>query len=318
MILTEFLSAKPSVAWQLALQTGVRHAICKCAPDLTGLNPPWDIDALRTIQQRFAGAGITLYGLEGDQFDMSRIKLGLPGRDEDIERYRQMLRNMGELGIPLLCYNFMAGVGWHRTRTDLPARGGAMVTGFDLADVPVTEPGLTAAQVWENYAYFIERVLPVAEAAGVKMGMHPDDPPLPVVRGMGRILYRPDNFDRALALSNSPSHGITFCQANFKLMGGDLEPLVRRWASQIVFVHFRDVRGTAERFEETFHDDGPTDMPAMLKLYHAVGFTGPIRVDHVPTMAGEDNSLPSYGTLGRLFAIGYLKGALQTLRIPHL
>jgi alpha-L-arabinofuranosidase len=85
----------------------------------------------------------------------------------------------------------------------------------------------------------------------------------------------------------------------------------------IVFVHFRDVRGTAERFEETFHDDGPTDMPAMLKLYHEVGFTGPIRVDHVPTLAGEDNAQPGYGKLGRLFALGYLKGILQTWKIPY-
>jgi len=136
------------------------------------------------------------------------------------------------------------------------------------------------------------------------------------VRGMGRILCQAEGFDRALALSDSPSHGITFCQANFSLMDGELEPLVRRWADRIVFVHFRDVRGTAKRFEETFHDDGPTDMPAMLKLYHDAGFTGPIRVDHVPTMAGEDNSQPSYGALGRLFATGYLKGALQALKIP--
>lgn len=316
MILADFLPAIPDRLWTLARQTGISHAICKCAPELTGMNPPWDIDSLRSIKKRFEDAGFTLYGLEGDQFDMSRIKQGLPGRDEDIERYRQMLRNMGELGIPLLCYNFMAGLGWHRTRTDLPSRGGALVTEFNLADVPAAEKGLTSEQVWENYEYFLQRVLPTAEASGVKMGMHPDDPPLPEVRGMGRILCKPENFDRALALSNSPSHGVTFCQANFKLMGGDIEPLVRRWAQRIVFVHFRDVRGTAERFEETFHDDGPTDMPAMLKLYHEVGFAGPIRVDHVPTMAGEDNSQPSYGALGRLFATGYLKGALQALRIP--
>lgn len=316
MILADFLPAEPNLLWSLAQQVGIRHAICKCAPELTGMNPPWDIEALRTIQNRFVEAGFTLYGLEGDQFDMSRIKLGLPGRDEDIERYQQMLRNMGELGIPLLCYNFMAGIGWHRTRTDLPSRGGAMVTEFNLDDVPVTETSLTAEQVWENYEYFITRVLPTAEAAGVKMGMHPDDPPLPLVRGMGRILCQAEGFDRALALSDSPSHGITFCQANFSLIDGELEPLVRRWADRIVFVHFRDVRGTAKRFEETFHDDGPTDMPAMLKLYHDAGFTGPIRVDHVPTMAGEDNSQPSYGALGRLFATGYLKGALQALKIP--
>ena len=321
MKLAEFLPAQPNPLWALSRQMGVSHAICKCAPELTGLNPPWDLEALRTIQRRFTDAGFCLFGLEGDQFDMSRIKLGLPGRDEDIARYQQMLRNMGTLGIPLLCYNFMAGIGWHRNRTDVPARGGALVSRFDVADVPatLTEAGaVSEAQMWSNYEYFIRRVIPVAEQSSVNMAMHPDDPPLAALRGIGRILYRPENFERAMALAPSPANGVTFCQANFQLMGGDLAHWARRFAAagKLNFIHFRDVRGTAERFEETFHDDGPTDMPAMLKLYHEIGFTGPIRVDHVPAMAGEDNDQPGYGVLGRLFAIGYLKGIMQTLGIP--
>jgi len=320
MKLAEFLPAAPNRLWQLARQMGVRYAMCKCAPELTGLNPPWDMDALRTIQRRFSDAGFVLYGLEGDQFDMRRIKLGLDGRDEDIERYCQMLCNMGELGIPLLCYNFMAGIGWHRTRADVPTRGGALTSRFDLADVPttLTDAGeVSEERMWDNYAYFIRRVMPVAEKAGVRMGMHPDDPPLPKLRGISRILYKPQNFERAMSLAPSPNNGVTFCQANFKLMGCDVAAWARRLAEQgkIFFVHFRDVRGTAERFEETFHDDGPTDMPAMLKLYHDLGFTGPVRVDHVPTMAGESNEQPGYESLGRLFAIGYTKGVMQALKI---
>lgn len=321
MILTDFLPAQPDRRWQLALQIGVRHAICKCAPELTGLLPPWDIDALRTIQQRFSDAGLTLYGLEGDQFDMSRIKLGLDGRDEDLERYCQMLRNMGELGIPLLCYNFMAGIGWHRTHGDFATRGGALTSRFDSASVPTsfTAAGeVTAERMWSNYACFIQRVMPVAEQANVRMGMHPDDPPLPSLRGIARILSRPENFERAMALAPSPNNGITFCQANFKLMGCDVAEWARRFGAQgkIFFVHFRDVRGTAACFEETFHDDGPTDMPAMLKLYHELGFDGPLRVDHVPTMAGEANENPGYESLGRLFAIGYTKGVMHAFGIP--
>lgn len=321
MKIAEFLPAQPNRLWDLARQMGVRYAICKCAPELTGLLPPWDLESLRTIQQRFAAAGFVLYGLEGDQFDMQRIKLGLPGRDEDLDRYAQMLRHMGELGIPLLCYNFMAGIGWHRNEVAVPGRGGALVTAFDAAGVPaeLTPAGaVSEAAMWDHYAYFLRRVLPVAEAAGVRLAMHPDDPPLPVLRGLSRILYRPENFARALDLVPSPNHGITFCQANFRLMGGDLEPWIRRFGAQgkLFFVHFRDVRGSASRFEETFHDEGPTDMPAMIRLYHEVGFTGPIRVDHVPTLAGESNENPGYAALGRLFAIGYLKGILQTLKIP--
>lgn len=321
MKLAEFLPAKPNRLWQLARQMGVRYAICKCAPELTGLKPPWDMDSLRAIQSRFAEAGFTLYGLEGDEFDMSRIKLGVEGRDEDIERYCQMLRNMGELGIPLLCYNFMVGIGWHRTHGDVPTRGGALTSRFDVVDVPasLTDAGeVNEERIWENYTYFIRRVMPVAEKSRVQMGMHPDDPPLPSLRGIARILSRPENFERAMALAPSPSNGVTFCQANFKLMGCDVAAWARRFAAQdkIFFVHFRDVRGTAERFEETFHDDGTTDMPAMLRLYHELGFTGPVRVDHVPTMAGEKNDQPGYESLGRLFAIGYTKGVMQALRIP--
>lgn len=321
MILTDFLPARQNVQWQLARQMGVRNAICKCAPELTGLNPPWDIDTLRTIQTRFAESDITLYGLEGDQFDMSRIKLGLPGRDEDLEHYCRMLRHMGELGIPLLCYNFMAGIGWHRTHGDALTRGGALTSRFNVADVPttLTDAGTVSEEkMWQNFAYFIRNVMPSAEKAGVQMGMHPDDPPLPSLRGISRILYQPGNFEKAMTLAPSSNNGVTFCQANFKLMGCDIEHWARRFAAQkkIFFVHFRDIRGNAANFEETFHDDGSTDMPAMLDLYHKSGFNGPLRVDHVPTMAGESNTHPGYETLGRLFALGYTKGILQALRIP--
>ena len=116
-------------------------------------------------------------------------------------------------------------------------------------------------------------------------------------------------------MSCSPAHGITFCQANFRLMGVDPAVAARRFADRIVFVHFRDVAGRAEDFIETFHDDGPTDMPAMLRLYAALGFRGPIRVDHVPSLTGEEDLPHGYAYLGRLFALGYMKGILADARI---
>lgn len=322
MILADFLPATPDRSWQLARQVGITHAICKCAPELTGLPAPDHLDALRTIRDRFAEHGFKLIGLEGDEFDMQRIKLGLPGRDEDIARYQQMLRNMGELGIGLLCYNFMATIGWYRTDAHVPARGGAITNRFCLADVdpePVApELRVTEEKLWENYEYFITRVLPVAEAAGVKMGLHPDDPPLSPLRGVGRIFTSAGAFARAMALSDSPAHGITYCQANFLAMGEDVAATARRFADKIVFVHFRDVAGTREDFTETFHDNGPTDMAAMVKLYADLGFSGPIRVDHVPSMAGEEDLPHGYAQLGRLFAAGYLKGILDAHRIPYV
>jgi mannonate dehydratase len=321
MILADFLPPKRDRSWDFARQVGVTHAIARCHPRDTGLNPPWDLDALRTVHRQFAEAGITLAGLEGDEFDMRRIKLGLDGRDEDLALYCRMLANMGELGIPLLCYNFMATIGWCRTHTHVPTRGGALTNRFQLSALdpnPVAAADqVSAEQLWENYCYFLRGVLPAAEKAGVKLGLHPDDPPLSPLRGVGRIFSTTEGFARAMALSDSPSHRLTFCQANFKAMGCDVAATARRFADRIAFVHFRDIDGTATDFTETFHDAGPTDMPAMLRLYHELGFRGPIRVDHVPSLAGEENLPHGYAYLGRLFAIGYIKGILDSAHISY-
>ncbi len=322
MIFTEYLPPRPHVLWQWARQMGIRHAIVNAKPERTGLNAPWDIDALRRLQNDFAAAGLQIHGLEGDQFDMSRIKLGLDGRDEDLERYCQMLRNMGELGIPLLCYNFMAQVGWWRSRVGVPGRGGALVSRFDLEETPatLTEAGeVPAARIWEHYRVFIQRVMPVAERAGVRMALHPDDPPLPALRGVGRIFGTLSAFDRAYELAPSPGNGVTFCRANFKLMGANLADCVRQLADQrrLFFLHLRDVRGTAERFEEVFHDEASAALMETLRDCQAAGFDGPLRCDHVPTLAGEANDQPGYGTFGRLFANGYVMGLMDAMAISR-
>ncbi len=307
---------------------GIRHCVVKTDPRWTRLPPPSEIETLRTIQRELAAAGLTLIGLEGDPIDMTRIKLGLPERDDDIAAYQAMLRNMGELGLRLLCYNFMAGIGWHRSDGGVPGRGGALVSRLDLAEMPttLTEHGeVPAERIWENYRYFLRAILPVADAAGVRLGAHPDDPPVPSLRGLGRIFHSREQFERVLQLSPSPRHGLTFCQANWKLMSGpDGEETQRQLAANIQhftrtgrvhFVHLRDVVGDARCFTETFHDEGPTDLATMLRLYHAAGFRGPVRCDHVPTMAGEPNDHPGYGTLGRLFADGYLLGLMDALDV---
>ena len=190
---------------------------------------------------------------------------------------------------------------------------------------------ISAEQVWDNYAYFIERVGPVAAEHGVKMGLHPDDPPLASIRGVGRIFGTVAGFDRALALLDTPTHGVTFCQATFGLIHDDVPALAKRWgqAGRIPFVHWRDVVGTAENFHEVFHDDGPTDMGALLKTYDDAGLDAFLRVDHVPAMEGEhvtNSALATstagsalavgYETMGRLFAVGYLKGLLRGQGIP--
>lgn len=315
MKLGMMLPAKETAQWKLALQTGVTHAVTKAAPELSGLPDPSDYEALKTVKERFDAAGLKLYALEGDQFNMDRIKRGLPGRDEDIEKYQQMLRNMGRLGIPLLCYNFMCGVGWYRSADNLPERGGALTSGFDIRDTEDIPPVITPEQMWDNYRYFIKAVIPAAEQAGVQMGLHPDDPPVPTLLGYSRIFISAEAYRKALAIIDSPCHGITFCQATFRAMGEDVFALMREWRQKIWFLHFRDIEGTATCFRETFHDNGPTDMSEYLNIASQIAPESLIRPDHTPTMEGESNQNLGYAVLGNVFAAGYIKGIADSLHI---
>ena len=321
MKLGMMLPVKPDIKWTLARQVGVDYAITKAAPELSGRPAPWDFSSLRETCDNFRKAGFRLAALEGDEFDMSRIKLGLPGRDLDIEHYRMMLRNMGRLEIPLLCYNFMAGVGWYRTRVDRPERGGALTSEFDSAAMPPEpELKLTHEELWNNYEYFIRAVIPAAEEAGVKLGLHPDDPPIPQLCGYPRIFIDAEAFRRAMRIADSPNWGITFCQANFRAMGEDVFQRIEEFgkAGKIFFFHFRDIEGNAACFHETFHDNGPTDMPKLLATLRDAGAANClIRPDHTPTLAGEENANPGYEMQGNLFATGYIKGILDTLEIPY-
>lgn len=312
MRLCLMLSAKPTLQWEIASQLGVEEVITKAAPELSGLGEPSDFASLEAVVKRFRERGLRVVGLEGDEMDMSRIKLGLPGRDDDLERYCRMLENMGRLGIEMICYNFMAGVGWYRSRNDLPERGGALTSGFDLREIDNSAtPVLSEEQLWSNYDYFIRAVMPTAERCGVRMGLHPDDPPISPLLGYPRILTSADAYRRALALSDSPSHGVTFCQATFRVMGEEVSRLIEEWGPRIFLLHFRDTTGTRTCFRETFHDNGPTDMAALIRQVRRHCPDCLIRPDHTPTMAGESNENFGYATLGNIFAVGYLRGLME-------
>lgn len=308
---------------RLAKQMGVNHAIVSVAGALSKTPRNHYEEALRQIQSQFQAAGLTIAGVESHPVPAEKIKLGIPGRDEEIENYIAAIRALGRVGIPILCYNFMAGLGWYRTRTDVPERGGALTSEFDnrvAMQQGVTQWGeISEERIWANLEYFLKAVIPVAEEAGVKMALHPDDPPISPLRGIGRILTSAANYRRVLELAPSPVNGITFCQANFKAMGEDIYALAQEWCRQkkIFFVHFRDIAGTREKFRETFHDNGPTDMGRMLQIYHDNGFEGPMRPDHAPTMEGETNDRPGYAMVGKVFAIGYMKGLMQGRGIPY-
>lgn len=313
-----FFGSTPDEKWHLCRQMGVENAIVKLAPELTGQAPIYDLEAFSRSLEIFESHGFAVRGLEGDQIDMTRIKLGLEGREKDAELYCRMLENMGKLGVRLLCYNFMYP-GWHRTHHNLPERGGALVSGF-LYETSLAQPKDKYAPVnenklWENYQWFIETVMPVAQANSVQMALHPDDPPVSSLHGIARIFTSAAAVRKALSFSSSSSHGLTFCQGTYTTMNEDVLSLIHEFgeAKKIFFVHIRDVTGTPQNFRETFHDNGPTDMFKMMKAYKEMGFDGPIRSDHVPTMYGETNDHVGYEMKGNLFGIGYIKGLMDAL-----
>ncbi|RUT67986.1 mannonate dehydratase [Flavobacterium cupreum] len=315
-----FFGNTPDEKWELCRQMGIDYAIAKLAPELTGMPSIDNFESFEKSKEIYVKQGFNLYGLEGDQFDMTRIKLGLPGKEQDIEKYCRMLENMNRLDVRLLCYNFMA-TGWYRTRKDIKERGGAIVSGFSMKEAalePASQHGLFSEnQIWDNYQWFIEQVMLVAESNGVKMALHPDDPPITPIHGISRILISAEAIDRALSFSQSPSHGLTFCQGTYTTMNEDVLGMIEKHGrnNKIFFVHIRDVVGTPEDFRETFHDNGPTDMFRMMQAYKAVGFDGPLRSDHVPTMAGESNEHFGYEMKGNLFGIGYIKGLMDACGI---
>jgi mannonate dehydratase len=316
--IAEMLPGQPGPLWKLVKQVGVDYAVGGLPRNGRGTEKPWDFMPMLRLKQRFADAGFELAVIESSP-PMNQIRLGLEGRDEEIENFCALLRTMGALGIPVICYNFMAILNWMRTSTTALSRGGALVTGYDhelMRNAPLTDAGAVSEErLWENIEYFLKAVVPVAEEAKVKLALHPDDPPLSPIRGIGRIIRSVEAFQRVIDLVPSEYNGITMCQGNFALMTDDLPAAIRHFGRQgkIHFVHFRDVRGTPERFVETFHDDGQTDMLECMRAYKEIGFEGVLRPDHVPTLEGDSNEHAGYSHIGRLFAIGYIKGLREAV-----
>ena len=313
MILTDYFRSAPDRQWDLAQQLGVRHAVVRLPDD-----PAFDITDRAQIQHvmgRFTARGIQPIVVEPmPNCVHDHIKRGDAQRDESLEKVCRMIPLLRECGVHTICANFMAEIGWLRTSRDHPERGGARTTEFDMRDFrPGNEAAITSEQLWKNLEIFLQAVLPAAEKYDMRIALHPDDPPVEKLGRVERILISKANVQRALDMGNSPALGVTFCQANYVAMGEDVYECIRDFGRQgkLFFVHFRDIIGNKEHFYETFHDNGCTDMAKALRCYRDAGFDGPIRVDHVPTMAGEETDMPGYAELGRLYAIGYLRGLAE-------
>lgn len=288
---------------------------------------PWQPEAIKATKEGWDKLGMHWNVVEGPPTLGEKTKLGLPGRDEEIDNFITFMKNLKQYGgVDVICYNWMPIVSWMRTKMDAVGRGGALVTAFDNEEakkLPETQYGKVSKEtLWKTLEYFLKAVVPEAEKIGMNLSLHPDDPQVDSIKGISRIMTSVENFDRMLNIVPSKYSGLTMCQGNFALMGTDIPSLIRRWgkAGKINFVHFRNVQDLSgqvpsTKFVETFHDEGQIDMYAAMKAYYDIGFKGPIRPDHVPTMAGDSNDKPGggYSTIGTLFAIGYMRGLMESI-----
>ncbi len=313
MILTDYFRSTPDATWSFALQSGVTKGVIRLPED-----EDFDLTSFshwQKVHSTFTDFGIKPVAIEPMPNAVhDHIKAGDKKRDESIEKVLKMLPIMDRLDIRTICFNFMAHIGWLRTRSDFPERGGARVTAFDMDSfVPGTER-ITAKELWKNYEYFLKAVVPQAEKYGIRLALHPDDPPVPRLGDVERIMISKENIRRAVYdIYPSKNLGLCMCQANFYIMGEDVKALIREFSEKVFMVHFRNTVKTEKGFRETFHDNGALDMAQLLQVYHECGVDVPIRVDHVPTMKEEESRFAGYDAMGRLFAIGYLKGILEAV-----
>ena len=285
------------------------------SPHLSG-NHRWEYMDLVRLRTRVEDAGLRLNAIENVPIKFyDKIMLGLPGREQQIEDMCATISNLGRAHIPILGYHFIATGVW-RTSTTTAARGGAKVTSFDYSvaqEAPLSFGRVYGdEELWGNYETFINAILPVAEEAGVTLALHPDDPPVPSLGGVARIMRNFDAFNRAMTIGNSPNHGLDFCVGSWS----ELDPVeclrgLQHFCSQgkIVYVHFRDVLGTIPNFREAFIGEGNLNMFEVMGTLRKLGFSGFIIDDHVPTMTGDDG----WCTKSRAFANGQMTTMLALL-----
>jgi mannonate dehydratase len=308
------------------------------APNLPG-EARWEEADLRRLVETARAHGLRLEAIENVPVHFyDKAMLGLPGRDQQIDDYRETIRNLGRAGVPILGFHFMPNSVW-RTERAAPGRGGAGCTRFDMAVVEgtrseaelrafmpttlgrqaampvITDPGrvIDHERMWANYTYFIRAVLPVAEEAGVKLALHPDDPPVPMLGGVARIFATPEGFKRAWALNpESPAWGLDLCLGCCsEMVGGaaNVREMIEFFGpkGRIHYVHFRDVQGTVPCFQECFLGEGNYDPAEVMLLLMRSGFDGFVLDDHVPRMDGDSE----WAHRGRAHAIGYLQGLIR-------
>ena len=304
---------------QFAQQLGVEYV------NIPGGAERATLENFVALKKRVEAAGLKVWNIGNTSVhNMPEVTLNLPGRDQKIEEYKTFLRNLAQAGIYYTTYAHMGNGIWSSARDT--TRGGASARAFDLEKNPkgnwagkVFEGPLTHGrkysqeELWENYTYFIKRVVPVAEELGMRIGIHPDDPPVPELGGVPRCIF--GNFDgylRALEIANSPNIGVCLCAGTWmeggRHMGKDVFEAARAFAKmdKLWKIHFRNVSAPIPHFVETFVDNGYTDMLKLMKVLVQVDFRGALIADHVPTMVGGPRT-------GWAYSIGYIKALLTAV-----
>lgn len=292
----------------------------------------WSAEELLGLKREVNDAGLELHAIEN--FDPSHwhdILLDGPRRAAQVEDVKTLIRTLGRVGIPVMGYNFsIAGVWGHVAGPW--ARGGAESVGFLGADGPAERPipagqvwnmiydpeagpgtvgEVTSAQIWDRLERFLREVVPVAEECGVKLAAHPDDPPMPTLRGTARLVYQPQLYRRLLDLVPSPANCMEFCQGTLaEMQGGDIYEAIDEYSrsGRIAYVHLRNVKGKVPRYHEVFLDEGDVDIVKALAIYKRNGYTGVVIPDHTPQMCC---GAPWHA--GMAWALGYIRGILNAI-----
>lgn len=299
----------------------------------------WPRERLAALKSEVEQVGLRLNVVESLPVHED-IKLGRSNRDELIDIYRQNIGRLGEIGVEVICYNFMPLFDWYRTDLAYPLPDGSNVLRYDHAELeegldpweaelpayfPLSESpddlkeayrSTTEADLWDNLAYFLNGVCDAAEAAGIKMALHPDDPPWSIF-GLPRIITDEDSLARVLQINPSSANGLTFCTGSLGAnRANDLPAMIRRFGDRIYFAHCRNIRHTGDKqFHEVAHPPayGDVDLVEVLRAYADIGFRGPLRPDHGRMIWGE-TGIPGYGLYDRALGATYLLGLWDGLR----
>lgn len=278
----------------------------------------WSEQDVAAVRERCASYGLKLHSLMLPISWLMNSMLGRPDRDRDIERIRTSIAAAGAVGVTVVEWRWSPDFRWGNEvgYYDKPGRGGATYKAFDFNRVreapPFEEVGsISREQLWERMIYFTNGVMDAAEEAGIKMSLHPKDPPVKAMRGVSRILTSTEEIEAFLDAVPSPSNGFTFCQGTVTEMGVDVIDAIRRIGGRgrIHHVHFRAVRGSVPRYEETFIDEGDVDMLEAMRAYKEVGYDLAIVSDHSPGIPGD----LSGRKIGRSFSHGYIRGLVQAV-----